>query len=174
MDTGSGVSTQNLSCLFKPYKQCMTLQRQGGTGLGLNIVQGLVACMKGGSIHIETLEGQGTSVWADIPLPIEQGPTRTQSGAPQTSRVAMEESWVESSQILSHDFSNLEVEYNEAPSMGPCSMGPSSMGPANIVTAQEPQPDQLKGIPNPKSKKKTPSKPRVAFPAWCRDRVVMV
>ena len=64
-DTGPGIVPQNMSKLFA---ESFTTQEAGkGTGLGLFIVQRLVARAKG-AIHVRTKVGQGTTFTIYLPL----------------------------------------------------------------------------------------------------------
>ncbi|MFD2934210.1 two-component regulator propeller domain-containing protein [Spirosoma flavum] len=61
-DTGIGIAANKLDRLFKAFSQVDSshARQYGGTGLGLVISQRLIELM-GGSIHVESEEGNGTS-----------------------------------------------------------------------------------------------------------------
>jgi len=67
-DTGIGIGADDLERLGTPFMQvdnAYTRQFEG-TGLGLALVKGLVA-LQGGSMRIESAEGEGTSVHVSLP-----------------------------------------------------------------------------------------------------------
>lgn len=61
-DTGSGISVDNLPKIFEPYFST----KETGTGLGLAIVQKVIE-MHGGSIDVESAEGEGTMFTVKLP-----------------------------------------------------------------------------------------------------------
>jgi PAS domain S-box-containing protein len=69
-DTGEGVDPQLRGLLFQPFSQgdASTTRRVGGTGLGLSICRQLAGLM-GGEVGVETRPGQGSTFWAELPLP---------------------------------------------------------------------------------------------------------
>lgn len=69
-DSGPGVSPAVRDKIFEPFGQAdaSLARRYGGTGLGLTICQRLVALM-GGSIQVESEEGEGATFSFVLPLP---------------------------------------------------------------------------------------------------------
>lgn len=65
-DTGIGMSQAfQAQHLFRPFKQENSLSQ--GTGLGLNLVAKL-AKAEGGTVHVKSKRGQGTSICVTLPL----------------------------------------------------------------------------------------------------------
>jgi len=69
-DTGVGIPEARRSQIFEAFTQGDTsiTRRFGGTGLGLTIVRELVRLM-GGTIHVASEEGRGSSFRVELPLP---------------------------------------------------------------------------------------------------------
>jgi signal transduction histidine kinase len=68
-DTGIGIKPEDLSTLFKPFRQIDTglARRHEGTGLGLFICKRLLDLM-GGSIRVESDAGRGSTFTITLPL----------------------------------------------------------------------------------------------------------
>jgi len=82
-DTGIGIPSDKLGFLFDKFSQAdtSTKRKYGGTGLGLAISKRLVELM-GGSIHVESQAGEGTSFWFSLTLPRDR---QTEVHAPAAS-----------------------------------------------------------------------------------------
>ncbi len=83
-DTGCGISQDQIKHLFEPYVQVSkdTLQKNAGTGLGLNIVKKIVDLMKG-EITVKSKIGEGSEF--KLSLPMEQ----THKEEPHGSKAAV-------------------------------------------------------------------------------------
>jgi PAS domain S-box-containing protein len=70
IDTGPGVPPETQARLFTPFSQgdTSTTRRYGGTGLGLSICRELAQLM-GGTVGMTSEPGQGSTFWAELPLP---------------------------------------------------------------------------------------------------------
>jgi PAS domain S-box-containing protein len=67
-DTGPGIARDEVKQLFGPFVQAEAGRQAGeGSGLGLAISRSFVRLM-GGELEIESLPGNGTTVWFDVPV----------------------------------------------------------------------------------------------------------
>jgi PAS domain S-box-containing protein len=66
-DTGPGIAAEDAARLFSAFTQLENAKDQGGTGLGLALVKQLMELM-GGSVGLETVVGEGSTFWVDVPL----------------------------------------------------------------------------------------------------------
>lgn len=66
MDNGSGISSDVLLHLFEPFYS--TKIGRGGTGLGMSIVDSIVRKTLGGSMHVDSVVGQGSTFTVTLPL----------------------------------------------------------------------------------------------------------
>ncbi len=69
-DTGPGVAADKMALLFQKFSQvdASTTRRYGGSGLGLAICQELAGLMQG-RVWAESVEGQGSTFFAELRLP---------------------------------------------------------------------------------------------------------
>ena len=68
-DTGVGIAHEELDQIFIPFRQVGDPSFQSeGTGLGLAIAKKLIEMM-GGELHVESIQGIGSTFWMDLELP---------------------------------------------------------------------------------------------------------
>ena len=87
IDTGIGMTPEQISRLFKPFEQAdsSTTRRFGGTGLGLSISQNLARLM-GGEIALDSAPDQGSSFTLRLPLPPAEPEAPHLCNAPTTAQ----------------------------------------------------------------------------------------
>jgi two-component system, sensor histidine kinase RpfC len=75
-DTGIGIPADKLGHIFESFRQAddSTTRRYGGSGLGTTIALELSRLM-GGTIGVESVEGQGSRFWVRLPLLGDAVPT---------------------------------------------------------------------------------------------------
>lgn len=80
-DTGIGIPAEHIGDIFHDFLQAdnRSTRKYGGIGLGLSIVQKAIACM-GGDIHVESVEGEGTTFTFMIPIASASNTKIRQSG----------------------------------------------------------------------------------------------
>jgi signal transduction histidine kinase/ActR/RegA family two-component response regulator len=80
VDTGLGMTPEQLGRVFEPYEQAQvsTSMRHGGTGLGLSIVKGLIGQI-GGTVEVRSRPGEGTTFSLLLSLPVDLAEAKTAS-----------------------------------------------------------------------------------------------
>ncbi|MBS1953305.1 MAG: PAS domain-containing protein [Cyanobacteria bacterium SZAS-4] len=73
LDTGRGLTSDQISRLFRPFEQAeVSVARvNGGTGLGLSICKDLVSLM-GGTIGVESKPDSGSTFWFEIAFDLDE------------------------------------------------------------------------------------------------------
>jgi len=72
-DTGIGIAKDDQARIFQPFVQAGQPAAQKGTGLGLTITRQFVELM-GGTIHLESMPGEGSRFCVELPLQAAQEP----------------------------------------------------------------------------------------------------
>jgi len=78
-DTGPGMRPAELECVFEPFEQASSGKKGGGTGLGLPISRRFAEAM-GGTLHVDSTPGQGSVFTLTLPVVLEEGGDRLESG----------------------------------------------------------------------------------------------
>jgi PAS domain S-box-containing protein len=87
-DTGVGVADDQLAAIFERFNQAdpSVSRTFGGTGLGLAISKQIVELM-GGEIGVRSIEGQGSTFWFEVDLPLADSADQTAQGDPEPAEL---------------------------------------------------------------------------------------
>lgn len=81
IDTGPGISEEQLALVFEPFVQTETgIKHAGGTGLGLPISKQLVQS-HGGSLTVESTVGEGSAFYFNLPIKAKTIPVLAEATA---------------------------------------------------------------------------------------------
>lgn len=138
-DTGAGMSDETIARLFQPFMQAdATLDRsQGGLGLGLALVKGLVE-LHGGEVSARSAGlGHGTEVTVRLPLddtPAEvAGPLSSEQAAPSARfRVLIVEDNTDAADTL-HDVLELSGHEVRVAYDGPSGLSAARESPPDVI-----------------------------------------
>jgi len=120
-DTGVGIPPEKLPSLFEKFTQAdnSATRRFGGTGLGLAICRELTQMM-GGSINVESQEGQGSTFTVELPLErgrpasLSSGESAQASGEGDLRLLAAEDN-ATNQQVLAAVLGSLGIEVHIVP-----------------------------------------------------------
>ena len=110
-DTGIGIPEEAQDGIFEQFVQAdgTTSRRFGGTGLGLAISKRLVELL-GGRIGLQSVSGQGSLFWFEVPLPVEDPTPGLRPGALQGQQLFLVEEDETARRLLARDLRALGAE----------------------------------------------------------------
>jgi len=121
IDTGIGIPSAALDKLFDHFTQAdaSTTRKYGGTGLGLAICKQLIEMM-GGSINVNSIEGEGSTFYFNLKLSIAQDVTDDSQNLPKQDiskvRILIVDDNAINRKVLSERFDRWNIYWEEASS----------------------------------------------------------
>lgn len=110
-DTGIGLTEEQKAQLFQDFQQAdgSISRKYGGTGLGLSLTQKLIDLM-GGVVGVESVVGQGSTFWFEVPLEKGHGPISLPQTPPSFTASALEVSLHGGQRVLLAEDNPINVE----------------------------------------------------------------
>ncbi len=102
IDSGIGISPENLQKLFQKFSQVEVshARKSGGVGLGLSICKHLVEAMQG-SVGVESEPGKGSCFWAEIPFYLASNQPPSSNYSLEGKKIELQSSCAKEQDILS-------------------------------------------------------------------------
>ena len=87
-DNGIGISKEGIKKLFQPFSQVddSYKKQEQGTGLGLMISKKIVEELHNGKIWVESVEGEGSTFFIELPTPMIESTTYIVKEAPKDAK----------------------------------------------------------------------------------------
>ncbi len=113
-DTGIGISEESQKNLFKAFTQAdsSTTRRFGGTGLGL-VISNLLVEKMGGTIEINSKEGEGSSFYFSITAEYKSGALEDIQNEPAVESVLVVDDNLNNRTIIKHQLLNRNIVCGE-------------------------------------------------------------
>lgn len=137
IDTGLGISEQELQQLFAAFKQGKAGEESGGTGLGL-VISKHIAESLGGQLTLNSEPNKGTHAYLRLPIAIEYN-TQLDS-SPQISHAKLTESSHCKVLVVEDDFASRDLLFNLLRDMG-CDVIMAMDGAEGLALAISQAPD---------------------------------
>lgn len=125
-DTGTGISPEDLSDLFEPFRQGLPAGRNGGTGLGLAVCKRLISLMEG-RLEVQSTLAEGSTFsfgvaaeTADAPaqdgpvVPARDGATVGVDGTPATPKALVVDDGEVNRLVIGRQLESMGFEVAEA------------------------------------------------------------
>ena len=137
-DSGIGISPEGLEHLFKPFSQIDSglARKYEGTGLGLAMVK-LLAELHGGSVAVESAEGQGSCFTVWLPLRAPEEGVRTSIRVPAAPFIEAR-SGTRTALVVEDDFKSADLIRVQLTAQGFKVLHAASAEAAMVLAVQQP------------------------------------